>query len=207
MKHLKQITLIGLIIVLATSCAKVFYSPDAHSLASAQKTIAIIPPKVAIAPRRKVDPQALKEQQLTESLNFQKEMHAWLLKRKMQGKITQEIQDVETTNALLEKAGYPTEPLTANDMCGILGVDGIITSNFGMSKPMSEGAAVAIGLLVGVWGATNEVTVSMGVNDCSNNKQIWNYNHKYSGGVGSTPSRLVDDLMRNASKKMPYIKK
>ncbi len=207
MKHLKQITLIGLIIVLTSSCAKVFYTPDARSLAAAQKSIAIVPPKVAIAPRRKVDPQALKEQQITESLNFQKEIHSWLLKRKMQGKILQEIQDVETTNALLERAGYPKEPLTPNEICGILGVDGIITSNFNMSKPMSEGAAVAIGLLVGVWGATNEVAVTMGVNDCSNNKQIFNYNHKYSGGVGSTSARLVDDLMRNASKKMPYIKK
>lgn len=207
MKHFKQFILIGLVVVLSSACAKVFYSPDARSLASNHKVIAIIPPKVAIAPRRKVSPEALKEQQRTESLNFQKEMHAWILKRKMQGKITQELQDIETTNALLERAGYPLEPLTTNDMCGILGVDGVITSTFGMSKPMSEGAAVALGVLVGVWGSTNEVTVTMSINDCSNNKQIWNYNHKYSGSVGSTPARMVDDLMRNASKKMPYINK
>jgi hypothetical protein len=36
---------------------------------------------------------------------------------------------------------------------------------------------------------------------------IWNYDHKFSGGIGSSPSRLVDELMRQASKKMPYMNK
>jgi hypothetical protein len=36
---------------------------------------------------------------------------------------------------------------------------------------------------------------------------IWNYNHKYSGGIGSTPTGIVDALMRKASKKMPYVLK
>ena len=55
------------------------------------KTIAIIPPTVSIAAGRKTDAEAIKEQQKTESLNFQKEMYAWMLKRKKQGKMTQEI--------------------------------------------------------------------------------------------------------------------
>jgi hypothetical protein len=32
---------------------------------------------------------------------------------------------------------------------------------------------------------------------------IFNYNHKLSSSFGS-PAALVDDLMRQASKKMPY---
>jgi len=71
---------------------------------------------------------------------------------------------------------------------------------------MSDGAAVALGLLVGAWGATNEVRVSMGIHDGLNRKHIWNYDHKFSGGVGSSPSRLVNDLMRRASRRMPYIR-
>jgi hypothetical protein len=41
-------------------------------------------------------------------------------------------------------------------MCQILGVDGILTSNYSLSKPMSEGAAIALGVIAGVWGPTNE---------------------------------------------------
>lgn len=205
MKLIKQISLLGLTIVLLSSCAKVFHSPDARTLANKQQTIAILPPTISIAARRKVDPEALKEQQKTESLNFQKEIYSWMLKRKMQGKITKEIQEIETTNAKLKRAGYPENPLTTAELCEVLGVDGIMTSNFGLSKPMSEGAAVAVGLLVGVWGSTNEVQASLSISDCENKKLIWNYEHKLSGGVGSTPARIVDQLMRQASRKMPYV--
>jgi hypothetical protein len=205
MKSTKLTTLAILSVFLFTSCAKIFYSSDAYSLAGNQKIIAIIPPTVSIAANKKIDAESLKEQQRTESINFQKEMYSWLLKRKMQGKINQEIQEVETTNALLKKAGFPETPLTTAEFCQILGVDGIMTSNYSLSKPMSEGAAVAVALLVGVWGSTNEVTVSLSINDCLNKKLIFNYDHKFSGSLGSSPAKIVDALMRNASKKMPYI--
>lgn len=201
----KQISLIGLTAVLLTSCAKIYYSPDARTLANKQQTIAIIPPKISIAASKKVDAEAMKEQQKTESLNFQNEIYSWMLKRKMQGKITKEIQEIETTNAKLKRAGYPENPLTSAELCEVLGVDGIMTSNFGLSKPMSDGAAIALSLLVGAGGSTNEVRATLSISDCDNKKLIWNYEHKLSGGVGSSPSRIVDQLMRQASRKMPYI--
>jgi len=205
MKLVKLLTLCVFAFILLPSCAKIFYSPDASKLAKNQKLIAIIPPKVSIAASKKIDGEALKEQQKTESVNFQEEMYSWMLKRKMQGKIEPEIQDVETTNAKLKKAMYPDTPLTTAEICDVLGVDGIITSNFSLSKPMSEGTAIAIALVFGAYGSTNEVHVSLSINDCPNKKLIWNYDHKFSGSMGSSPARLVDGLMRAASKKMPYI--
>lgn len=205
MKLIKQISLIGIAVILLSSCAKVFYSPDARTLAHKQQTIAIIPPKISIAASRRIDADAMKEQQRTESLNFQNEIYSWMLKRKMQGRITQEIQDIATTNAKLQRAGYPENALTTAELCELLGVDGIMTSSFGLSKPMSEGAAVAIGLLAGTWGATNEVRATLSISDCENNKLIWNYEHKLSGGIGSSPAAIVDQLMRQASRKMPYV--
>lgn len=205
MKRFKHISLIGLSIVLLSSCAKIFYSSDAYTLAHSQKTFAIIPPTVSIAANKNIDAEAMKEQQKTESVNFQKEMYSWMLKRKMQGKISQEIQEIETTNAKIKKADYPDKPLTTAELCEVLGGDGIMTSNYGLSKPMSEGAAVAVALLFGAWGVTNEVHVSLSISDCNNKKLIWNYDHKFSGSMGSSPSNLVDGLMRHASKKMPYM--
>jgi hypothetical protein len=205
MKSIKKLFLIALSISILTSCAKIFYSADAIPLAHSHKTIAIIPPTVSIAASRKTDAKAIKEQQKTESLNFQKEMYAWMLKRKMQGKLTQEILDVETTNAKLASAGYPEKAMTPGEICAILGVDGLIGSNFGLSKPMSDGAAIALALLGAGGGSTNEVRVSLNINECAVKKLIWNYDHKYSGGIGSSPSRLVDAMMRKASKKMPYL--
>lgn len=205
-KHIHQKILLLSVTVFLFSCAKIYHSPDAGALAKKQKTIAIVKPTVSIAAGRRVDAEALKEQQKTEAVNIQKEIYSWMLKRKNQGKLEQEIQEIESTNALLQKAGYPENPLTNAELCKVLGVDGIITSNFSMSKPMSEGASIATGVLFGTWGATNEVEASLSIHDCSAKKLIWNYNHKFSGSIGSTPARLVDGLMRQASRKMPYIK-
>ena len=197
------ILLIGVALMLQ-SCAKIFYTPDARSLALDQKIIAIAPPKVSIAAKKNINGEALIEQQKTESINFQREMYSWMLKRKMQGAIVVEIQDVETTNALLNKAGINEgKVLSPIEICQVLGVDGIMTSNYSLSKPMSEGAAIALAVIVGVWGATNEATVSLSIHDFGTKKMIWNYDHKMSSSLG-TPAGLVDALMRQASRKMPY---
>ena len=189
---------------LIQSCAKVFYTSDARSIASTHKIIAIIPPKVSIAARKKVDGNALIEQQKTESVNFQREMYSWMLKRKMQGTIFVDIQDVETTNAKLAAAGFQeTKLLTPADLSRILNVDGVLTSNYSLSKPMSEGAAIAMAVLVGWWAPTNEAVASLSIHDSVSEKMIWNFDHKMSSSLGS-PAKLVDELMRQASRKMPY---
>jgi hypothetical protein len=186
------------------SCAKVFYAPDAKYLAGTHKIIAIIPPKVSIAARKKVDAAALIEQQKTESINFQREMYSWMLKRKMQGTILVDIQDVETTNAKLAAAGFQdARLLTPTDLAKVLNVDGVLTSNYSLSKPISEGAAIALAVLAGWWAPTNEAVVSLSIHDSGSEKMIWNYDHKISSSL-SSPARLVDDLMRQASRKMPY---
>ena len=205
MKTIKQLTIIVLVAILFSSCAKIFYSPDAYTLAHKQKMIAIIRPTVSIAAKRKFSAQAIKAQQNTESINFQNEMYSWMLKRKTQGKIFQDIQDIGTTNAKLKKAGYPENPLTPAELCEVLGVDGIMTSNYGLSKPMSNGAAVVEAFLVDSRSPTNEIHASLSISDYSSKKMIWNYDYKTSGSLGSSSSKLVDNLMREASKKMPYM--
>lgn len=206
MKENRIILVLCVFALLLSSCARIFYSPDATMLATSHSSIAILPPSISIAAKRKTDVEVIKEQQRTESLNFQKEMYSWMLRRKMQGRITQEILDIETTNAKLKKAGYPETPLTPSEMCEILGVDGVLGSNYALSKPMSDGAAVALALLAGAYGATDELSASLNITDCANKKLIWNYDNRFSGGLGSSPARLIDQVMRQASKRMPYIR-
>ena len=117
MKSNTLLLLIALVALLVSSCAKIFYSPDAYTLAHSQKFIAIVPPTVSITAKKNVSAEAMKEQQNTESISIQKEIYSWMLQRKMQGKISQEIQDVVTTNAILKKAGYPGNPLTTAELC------------------------------------------------------------------------------------------
>ena len=200
----KSIVLLIVTTLFLQSCAKVFYTPDARYIAGSHKVIAIVPPTVSIAARKKIDAAALIEQQKTESINFQREMYSWMLKRKMQGNIFVDIQDVETTNALLSDAGFQDVGLlTPADLLRVLNVDGILTSNYSLSKPISEGAAIALAVLAGWWAPTNEAVVSLSIHDYDSEKMIWNYDHKLSSTLG-TPARLVDELMRQASRQMPY---
>ena len=93
---------------------------------------------------------------------------------------------------------------TKEELCQILGVDAVISSRASMKKPMSDGAAVAVGLLVGAWGSTNDVQTSISINEAKKGDLIWKYDYQASGSVGSNTNNLVDALMRNASKKFPY---
>ena len=197
--------LIGLGVILQ-SCARIYTSPDAGRVAGRHQVVAIIPPTVTIAPRKKVDPDAIRDLQKSESLNFQKEMYSWMLRRKMQERISVDVMDVETINAALRKAGYfDGEAMSPAEICALLNVDGIILSNYSLAKPMSEGAAVALGLLTGIWGSTNQVNITMDIFDGAGRKMIWNYNHIASGSAFTNANQLVDNLMRHASKKMPYV--
>jgi hypothetical protein len=200
----KSIVLLMVTTLFIQSCARVFYTPDAKYVAGAHRIIAIVPPKVSIAASKKIDAAALIEQQKTESVNFQQEMYSWMLKRKMHGNIFVDIQDVETTNALLSGAGYQDAGmLTPADLSKVLNVDGILTSNYVLSKPLSEGAAIALAVLAGWWAPANEAVISLSIHDSSSEKMIWNYEQRLSSTLGS-PVRLVDELMRQASRKMPY---
>jgi hypothetical protein len=200
-----RLTVYSLLVFFLGACAKIFYAPDAYSRAQKQETVAIVPPTVSIAAGKKIDGEAIKEQQRTESVNFQREMYSWLLKRKKQGKILQEIQEPESTNAILFNAGYPNKAFTPTQLCEILGVDGILSANIQLTKPVSEGAAIALYALFGAYSTTNEIHASLSIHDFAGKKLLWNFDQKFAGTMGSTPAQLVDLMMRKASKKMPYI--
>lgn len=193
--------------ILISSCASVYLAPNGQEIADRHTTIAILKPNVSIMASKKVEAEAIKESQKTSANEFQQEIYKFLLKRKTQGKMTIGIQDVDETNAILLKNSDHISNLTTKEICDLLGVDAVMTSNFGLTKPMSTGAAIAMAVVVGFYGSTNEVTVSMSLKNCDDRSLLWKYDHKYSGGIGSSPARLVEGLMRDASKKMPYFSK
>lgn len=192
-------------LLLCVSCADIYYSPNARTIAAGHETIAILPPKVSIAAQRKVDAEAIKEQQKTESINLQQEMYTWLLRRKMQQRISVDLQDVETTNAKLREIGYyESNTNSPAELAEILGVDAVMYSNYALSKPISTGGAIALAVIAGFGGPTNEAAVTLKITDRTTKEMIWSFNHTIQGSLGSSPNQLVNALMRQASTKMPY---
>lgn len=194
--------------ILTAGCSRVYYSPDAVRLSKTHETIAILPPTVSITSNKDIDPGTLRQQERSESLNFQKEMVSWLLMSQNQFHVRLAIQDVTTTNALLNREDYITDNvLTSKEICERLGVDAVIHSNFHMNKPMSDGAAVVLGVFTGFWATTNEVNVSMDLFDRGSDQIIWNYHRTMSGSVLTSVTRMIDELMYDAFGRMPYTRK
>ncbi|PPK88559.1 hypothetical protein CLV84_1527 [Neolewinella xylanilytica] len=200
-------TLLLLFVLVFTSCGpKVYEAPNMAATTSRHQIIAILPPSVAIKGRPKDDPAQLEAAAREDTYTFQREIYSWMLRRKQQGKIRRlEIMDPETTNAKLERAGYTLDSreLTPAEIAAALQVDGILITRFNTSKPMSQGAAIAVGVLLGAWGTTNSTTVNMDLHDAQEG-MVWNYDWEANGTVFNSPENLVETLMRNASKRMPY---
>lgn len=208
MKKLFSSLSILMVLLFIGSCAQIYTDPSAKNLVNNHRNIAIIPPDISISASRNTDAEAIREHQRTESLMVQKDMQSWMLRRKAQGRIRAEIQDVATTNSLLQKAGYPEKIISPETMCEILNVNAVVRSTYSYAKPMSEAAAIAVSVLSGgnIGGNTNEVRASINIYDCSAQKMIWSFSDRNSGGMESSTSTLLDGLIKSATRRMPYNK-
>lgn len=192
-----------------------YENPEFDKIAEDHKIIAIVPFKtqVKLRPRQMKDmnDEQLQRLEQAEGESLQSGMFSWFLKRKKRGKLLDlEIQQPSRTNALLAKEGIDYNNIyeyTSDELAKILEVDAIISGDYETNKPMSEGASIALTLLVGFGGSTNSAIVNMNVNNGADGVLLWNYNKKVRGGLGSSPEDLVNVLMRKASRRLAYTKK
>lgn len=209
MKHFLSLAVISLLIV---SCGPKIYTSSSFSSALAKhKTVAILPAEVTMQLRpneaKKVTQEQIDQTVMQTGYDIQDKMQSWFLRRSEKYHYSVTFQDVTKTNSLLKKAGIEYKDLKTTDraqLAKMLGVDAVIQDRTSMEKPMSEGAAVAVGVLVGAWGATNQVQTTINIYDGSSGDLLWKYDYQAQGSVGSSSTKLVDALMRNASKKFPY---
>ncbi len=205
---LLKTTLGILLICFLASCGPTIYKAQNFEQSKALiKTVAILPFDVAInvrkLPKGTTDAM-LKENEQSTGYNIQSNAYSWLLKR--QKDFTTTFQDVSKTNSILKANNIGYEDLFTTDkgnLAKLLGVDAVFSGKATMSKPISEGGALAMGILVGAWGATNQITTNITMHDWESNL-LWKYDYTASGSVGSSAESLTRALMKNASKKYPY---
>ncbi|MAO38023.1 MAG: hypothetical protein CMP12_19335 [Zunongwangia sp.] len=187
-----------------------FEHPDFETIAKDHKSIAIIPfsAKVSLRPKqmKEITAEQLKEMEMHEGQSIQTAMYSWFLKRRKRGKLLIEVQDPNTTNAILNKNEIDLSVTTPKELATLLNVDAVITGKFETDKPMSDGASLALGLLVGFWGTTNSATVNMSINNAEDGVLLWNYNKRVAGSLGSSNDQLINKLMRKASRRLAYTK-
>ncbi len=186
-----------------------YQHPEFESKTANHKLVAILPfdANVNLRPKQMKDitKEQLEELEKNEGLSIQSAMYSWFLKRKKRGDMLIDIQDPKKTNALiLQNEIDNLKTVTSEQLAKILGVDAVITGTFETDKPMSDGASIALGLLVGFWGTTNAATINMSVNNGSDGELLWNYNKRVVGSLGSNTDQLINKLMRKASRRLGY---
>lgn len=198
----------------AFSQTSLYANPDFDKIAENHKVIAIVPFKtqVKLRPKQMKDmtDEQLHKLEKAEGESIQTAMYSWFLKRKKRGKLLKlNIQDPKETTALLKRQNISYDNITdytPKELAEMLNVDAVISGDFETNKPMSEGASVALGLLVGFWGSTNSAVMNMSVHNANDGVLLWNYNKKVRGGLGSSPEDLINILMRKASRRLAYTK-
>lgn len=209
---MKRIFVFALLCVVFASCGpQIYKATDFSNVTARHKTVAILPAEVTMQLRpndaKKTTPEQLEDMTTKTAYDIQEKMYGWFLRRSEKFNYTVNFQDVTKTNAKLKEAGIAYKDLKTTDrsqLAKILGVDAIMQDRLSMEKPMSEGAAIAVGLLVGAWGNTNKVNTTINIHDGASGNLLWKYDYEASGSVGSSTTRLVDALMKNATKKFPY---
>ncbi len=192
---------------------RLFVEPDFNNIARDHKIIAVLPFQTTISLRPKqmqqIGSDDLARMEKSESLDIQRAMYSWFLKRRQQGDMWVDVQDINTSNALLKRNGIEYENLqdfTADQLAEVLNVDAVILGSFSTNKPMSEGAAVAVAVIFGVYGSTNNAVINMFIHNRTDGKVLVNYNKGVSGSLGSNPDQLINIIMRKASRRIPYTK-
>lgn len=145
----------------------------------------------------------------SEGESIQSAMYSWFLKRKKRGTLRVNVQNPTTTNSKLKKAGITFENYenyTPSELAKILEVESIIMGTFDTNKPMSEGASVALGLLIGFWGTTNTATINLSIYNSVDGELLVNYNKKVRGSIGTDNDDLINRIMRKASRRIAYTK-
>ena len=210
---MKRIALLLTVVAISMqSCGpKIYKSSEFDVALTKHKTVAILPADVMTKLRpnesKKITPEQLEQMNEKTGLAIQDKMYSWFLRRSDKYQYTVTFQDVTRTNALLKQAGITYNDLAAKDrteLAQLLGVDAVLQNRSSMDKPMSDGAAVAVGVVFGVWGNTNNVQTTINIHDGKSGNLLWKYDYQASGTVGSSANNLVNALMRNASKKFPY---
>lgn len=206
------LTAISLVVSNTHSQTKEIYTnPQFDLIAQNHTNLAILSFDVLLNLRpkekEKLKPGELEALEKKEGDAVQSAIQTYFLKEKEKEDFKVNFQDISKTNALLAKNGWDTEIMrtkTKEEICSLLGVDGVISGTLNTDKPMSEGASVALGVIFGVWGPTNSGKCTINVHDGKGGELLWKYEKTLSRSLGSDINTVINTMMRKASKKFPY---
>ena len=189
---------------------QIFESPKMKQLIEGHKTVAILPFKATIAykklPKGYSD-EAKKLEELAMGSQMQSGLYTYLLRKS--DDYTVQVQDVEKTNLLLKKANLfeKLDEALPEEIAKVLGVDAVIKCSYAYEKTGSEGAAIVKTLLIG-FGTGKVATggLTMQINNGADGDLVWRFYKQMAEDVMSSPSAMMERMMRKVGRNFPYEK-
>lgn len=200
----------GLGPVRAQYAKKIYEAPGLKEKIAAHQTVAILPFDFTIRYKRlpkNVTEEMIAEQQRQDARNIQASMYTFLL-RKI-GDYAVSFQDVARTNALLNKLDISTDNIgsfTKDELCRILEVDAVISGSVLTDRPLSESAAIAIGVVTGLWLNDKETDTVITLHNGTDGELLWRFDRTVAGNSFNTTDQLVNIIMRQVARNFPYSK-
>jgi len=191
---------------------EIYTNPNFASLSKDHKILAIIPFKASVMLRpkqiEKMGQDQFNKLQSDEGKSVQSALQTYFLNKREDKGFAVTFQDVAKTNAILLKNNISNENIdsfTSEELAKMLEVDGVISGSLSTDKPMSDGASVALGLVVGFYGATNSGKCTININDGKTGELLWKYEKTLARSLGSDINTIINAMMRKASRQFPYI--
>ena len=198
--------------VTAHAGAQKYTHPQFAELTKDHKQVAVLPFRVTIDMKhlpKNTTVEMVRQSQQDEALEIQKVLYARLLQRAAEESYTVGFQDVDQTNALLQRAGMKLDSLSAktkDELAKVLGVDALISGTVHQTQPTSTGVAIAQSLLLGFSGSTQRVDINLTVHNGMDGQLLWSYDHNDKGGLMNSVEGMMKSLMKKVAGNFPYRK-
>jgi len=196
-----------LLSALAYGQKEIYEHPRFEELSMEHKSLAILPFRTFLKLKDSVGRQ---ESDLArkEGYAVQEALELYFSQKNKKRKTYVRFQNVDNTNALLLQNQITYENIdqyTTENLCEILGVDGIISGHLNISILLSEGLPENFNLLE--WfGASNYGRIGIKISDGNTGKLLWKYEKVINRKTGKNTRELIEKMMKQASRQFPYEK-
>ena len=194
-----------------------YTSPTCATITPQHRLLAVMPFAVQFQLRpaeveRLGGPMQLASVEQHEGLLVQRAVREYLQTQQAKKGLSYVVQDPELTNAMLREHGITEAQLGTvppQQLAQWLGVDAVLTGSFGTDKPLSDGAALALGAGlsmvtgVGVYGA-NTASLKVFLWNAPTGELLWQFTRDTSRGLNAGTRRQILFMMQSAKRRFPY---
>jgi hypothetical protein len=215
---MKKIILLFVIIVFAgihfsNAQKKIYVSDKFEELSKEHQVIAILPFQTTLnlkADQEKYSEAQIKDFEQQEGIAVQEALESYFLNRKRKKKLKIDLQDINTTNRILKKAGITDDNIdiyAPQELCKLLKVDAIISGSLTSRMLLSKEVDTSFDLISFLKGKSDYGKIIIKLSDKNTGKLLWRYERTINRKSGKNTATIIAKMMREASRKFPYEEK